>query len=295
MRVIDAFMFFNELDLLEIRLHEMDSIVDHFVIVESFERFASTKTKPVYLRENWSRFKQFEQKIKHILLPKLQPPFSTPQSAWEREYFNRNALLAPVLELADPDDAVIISDCDEIPRMTAIRDSLSGLPRGLHRLEMAMYNYNVNRILEHDPGFCWDLAVMSTAKHIQQIGTQRARMFLRRDRLAPGWMEPISEEKTYSIPNAGWHFTDFCGSIEGVKEKMQSCAHSNDSEVADFVRKDLQQSANQILEGKPIHSTRKTVWSETDDPSLPEFFLKNVDRFKHFTDAFYRSRHVPSA
>ena len=31
--VIDAFLFAGELDILEIRLHELDSVVDHFVIV----------------------------------------------------------------------------------------------------------------------------------------------------------------------------------------------------------------------------------------------------------------------
>ena len=28
-KVFDAFMFFNELDVLELRLHELNSVVDH--------------------------------------------------------------------------------------------------------------------------------------------------------------------------------------------------------------------------------------------------------------------------
>ena len=154
---------------------------------------------------------------------------------------------------------------------------------------MAMYNYNVNRLLVHDSSEGWDMAVIGTVAQIQQIGTQRARLFLRRDKLPLGWVEPLNPDtKTYSIPHAGWHFTDFCGGLAGVKEKMQSFAHSNDSEVADFIRKDSQQSMKQILEGRPVHSTRRTIWSETNDPSLPEYFLKNTDRFRHFTDAYFR-------
>lgn len=33
--IYDTFMFFNELDLLEIRLNELDKVVDTFVLVES--------------------------------------------------------------------------------------------------------------------------------------------------------------------------------------------------------------------------------------------------------------------
>ena len=34
-KVYDCFTFFNELDLLEVRLAELYNVVDHFVIVES--------------------------------------------------------------------------------------------------------------------------------------------------------------------------------------------------------------------------------------------------------------------
>ena len=39
MKVYDCFTFFNELDLLEIRLNELDNVVDYFVLVESKRSF----------------------------------------------------------------------------------------------------------------------------------------------------------------------------------------------------------------------------------------------------------------
>ena len=51
MKVYDCFLFFNELDLLEIRLNELNDVVDKFVIVESTESF-SKKKKPLYFQEN---------------------------------------------------------------------------------------------------------------------------------------------------------------------------------------------------------------------------------------------------
>ena len=41
MKIYDCFLFFNELDLLEIRLNELDEVVDYFVIVEGESTFQS--------------------------------------------------------------------------------------------------------------------------------------------------------------------------------------------------------------------------------------------------------------
>ena len=45
MKVIDAFLFSGELDILEIRLNELDSVVDHFVIVESCEPHGAARSE----------------------------------------------------------------------------------------------------------------------------------------------------------------------------------------------------------------------------------------------------------
>ena len=44
-------MFFNELDLLEIRLNTLNNYVDKFVIVEATKNF-SFKEKPLYFEQN---------------------------------------------------------------------------------------------------------------------------------------------------------------------------------------------------------------------------------------------------
>ena len=55
--ITDAFMFFNELELLEIRLHELSSVVDRFVLVEARETF-SFRPKPLHYYENRARFRR---------------------------------------------------------------------------------------------------------------------------------------------------------------------------------------------------------------------------------------------
>ena len=58
MKVIDCFPFFNELDLLEIRLNELRGVVDAFVITESPQTFTGMK-KSFFFKDNEDRFKEF--------------------------------------------------------------------------------------------------------------------------------------------------------------------------------------------------------------------------------------------
>ena len=62
--VYDSFQFFNELDILLLRMHILDDVVDKFVISESTVTF-SGDAKPLYYEENKGMFKEFEHKIIH--------------------------------------------------------------------------------------------------------------------------------------------------------------------------------------------------------------------------------------
>ena len=46
-KIYDTFLFFNELDLLEIRLNVLHDVVDHFVIVECTKTYQGND-KPLY-------------------------------------------------------------------------------------------------------------------------------------------------------------------------------------------------------------------------------------------------------
>lgn len=49
-KIYDCFLFYNELELLEIRLQEMSLAVDYFVLVEASETFKG-KLKPFFLKK----------------------------------------------------------------------------------------------------------------------------------------------------------------------------------------------------------------------------------------------------
>ncbi|KAF8176521.1 glycosyltransferase family 17 protein [Pholiota molesta] len=94
-KVLDAVLMSNELDLLEIRLNELDSVVDYFLI-----------------------FAKFEHKIVYSFLPGY--PLRPGQSPWDVEAFTRNTMTGlirtHVLTLTgDAKPIVLMSDLDEIP------------------------------------------------------------------------------------------------------------------------------------------------------------------------------------
>ena len=94
--VYDCFLFLNEFEILDIRLHEMNSKVDKFVIVESIETFRGN-LKPFNFAANRERFKKFEEKI--IYIP-LNERFHT-NNPWDRESFQRNQILRGLTECKD--------------------------------------------------------------------------------------------------------------------------------------------------------------------------------------------------
>ena len=50
-KIFDVFLFFNELDLLELRLEALYEVVDYFVITELFETFSGKAKPPLFERE----------------------------------------------------------------------------------------------------------------------------------------------------------------------------------------------------------------------------------------------------
>ena len=57
--VYDCFQFFNELDILKLRMHVLNDVVDKFVISEATVTFSCEK-KPLYFQENREMFQEFE-------------------------------------------------------------------------------------------------------------------------------------------------------------------------------------------------------------------------------------------
>ena len=87
-KVYDIFLINTELDFLEIRLNELDKEVDYFVVLESATTF-QMDSKPLYLKEKLSQFKEFKHKIIHRVLDDSGAKKIPKDDTWEHERFTR--------------------------------------------------------------------------------------------------------------------------------------------------------------------------------------------------------------
>ncbi len=241
-KVYDCFLFFNEFELLEIRLAELYDHVDKFVLVESVETFQGN-SKPLYFAENRHLFKKFEDKIVYVCLEER----TETENPWDREYFQRNQITRGLKECRD-DDIILLSDLDEIVRPSSLPQIISNLKRAKRKYvctEQKMYAFYLNRFRS-----MWQGTVATT---YGMVKTKTPQYF--RDR----------RNKKPFIPNAGWHFS-YLGGVERVIEKIEAFAHSeaNTSEKKDRDRL--------IAEMESGHF-------EKLDDSYPKYVQENAEHF----------------
>lgn len=270
-RVFDCIPFFDELDILEIRLHELDKVVDAFIISEAGETYGGTP-KPYVFEANRARFADFRHKIIYQRVPKLFPECKDRVTGRQREAFARDAILACLHDAkAEPNDVVMLSDCDEIPRADSVAEGIARSYGGqVHRFKQRSFYYNVNRLVDY--GHDW---------------ASRARIGRFRDVLLHGSMYAfrMAEKNTdkFVIENGGWHFGYF-GDLEKIKTKVAALSPF----LSEYRLFGHDQLVEDIKAGKDLHHRRcelPEVFTQTlsDDPTLPAYLLANRAKFAHFT------------
>ena len=145
-RLFDCFTFFNELDLLEIRLETLDSVVDFFVIAEAPITYRADP-KPLYFELNKQRFAKFLPKIRHIIVDDLPTEKGFDQN-WQRETLQRAALERGLADARD-EDIIMLSDLDEIPTPAKIKEAITWHDT-LRVFHMRFFSYFAN--CESHPG-----------------------------------------------------------------------------------------------------------------------------------------------
>lgn len=214
MKIIDSFIFYNELDILLYRLTILDPYVDKFVLVESTHTF-SGHTKPLYYEQNKEMFNAFADKIVHVVVRDF--PFQTPvreDRTWTNEDFQRNAIKRGIdmLTLAN-DDIILTSDLDEIADPEMVRKIRTGELQydsfGLNRCQLDMYYYNLNTKIK-DPWYGLKLIRYDTYKRLG---------FSFQDMRTWEWKHPVQ-----IIPKAGWHLSYF-GDATRIQSKLKHFSH----------------------------------------------------------------------
>ncbi|MDE2029682.1 MAG: methyltransferase domain-containing protein [Alphaproteobacteria bacterium] len=217
MLIYDCFTIFNELDLLDLRLNELSSVVDTFVIAESPVTFQGNP-KPLYFQENRARFAKFADKINHVIVDDMP----VTQNPWQREYHQRNALRRGFAD-APPDATIMISDVDEIPSPAATRELADRKDFAYFELKLFVYFLNY-QVLEGDD-----------APTIASYGAPMSQIQGIPDLTAPRNGSPdnylnsrnMRELVAHLIHDAGWHFS-WLGNAEHILQKMNAFSHTEE-------------------------------------------------------------------
>jgi len=270
--IYDCFTFFNELELLEIRLHELDPVVDRFVLVEA-TRTHSNLEKPLYFDLNKERFARFLPKIIHIVVSDF--PIAS-GNRWVFENYQRNAIFRGLRD-CDQNDVVVVSDVDEIVRPQAILE-YKDYP-GIKFFRQRLYYYFLNCECSN---LIWDAPKMAFYRdmHTPQWLREYPKPWYPRK-----WQRSLAKrgialkqlvgEKDVFIGEGGWHFS-YLGGIERVRQKIKAFAHveyDND----EFLKKENLSRA--IENGEDIFGRENKFHFVTIDSSFPRYLFENKERF----------------
>lgn len=203
--LIDTFMFYNELDILELRLEVLDKYVDRFVLVEAEVNHVGGP-KELFFANNRGRFTKWLDKIEHVIVRADESP--TDPNPWSREKYQRSCIVRGLETASIPNDAlVMVSDVDEIPDMNMI--NLNTLPQRVYSIHMWMFEYSFKYLFVGEP---WFGTVITNCELFKHVGPN----YLRDNR----W-------KFTPIRFAGWHMSSF-GNPAHVCNKMHTFAHAKD-------------------------------------------------------------------
>lgn len=210
-KIIDCFIFYNELELLTYRLNILYNVVDYFIIVESTHTFTG-KEKKLFYNDNKFLFENFSDKIIHIIVNNL--PYKYPDinlnnnEQWKNEAFQRNAISFGINHITNlnDNDVIIISDLDEIPDPNTLENIKNDIIKvDINILEMDFYYYNLNSTFTDK----WPLCKIMSYNRYKDLNIS---------------CENIRQLKVPVIQKGGWHLSYF-GDANFIKNKIISFSH----------------------------------------------------------------------
>ena len=280
--VYDCFQFFNELDILKIRMNILSDVVDRFVISEATETF-SGKPKPLYFEENKELFSEFSDRIIHVVVEDT-PPMGPGMGTHERDTFQKNAVTRGLKNCSD-EDVIIFSDLDEIPDPEKIRTILRDFDdtKIYHFAQRLFYCYlNMEEVSGNLLAYGGDFPGFS-GENAKWIGTRMlSYRLLKEKNLMLGELRyPERKEIGIRVADGGWHFGYMGGKGESdvkkrISEKVVSAAHQEYN--SKYL---LSRTRDLIMDGQDIFGRDARFVRREIDESYPEYIRTHRKEFPH--------------
>ncbi|KAH9613125.1 hypothetical protein KSS87_013674 [Heliosperma pusillum] len=267
-RVFDAIIFSNELELLEIRWHELEPYVTKFVIMESNTTFTGIP-KPLYFDSNRARFSFAESKISYGLFPGRVNSLKPHEDPFELERQQRIAMNRIIRQSGISNgDLLIMSDVDEIPSPHTVKllQWCDGFPPVMH-LELRHYMYSFE--------FPVDYSSWRASAHIYGPST-----WYRHSRLSD-----------VILSDSGWHCSFCFKNLQDFVFKMTAYSHADRVRRREFL--DRQRIQKIICKGddlfdmlpeeysfKELFKKMGSIPRSSSGINLPGYLLENADKYK---------------
>jgi beta-1,4-mannosyl-glycoprotein beta-1,4-N-acetylglucosaminyltransferase len=245
--MIDCFLFFNELDLLEIRLNSLAPYISKFVLVECPVTHRGNP-KRLFFDENKERFKDFD--ITHLVAPPIRH-----RNPWVIEHYQRGYLINGIPD-GDGEEIILLSDLDEIPDLGNYDNQMEGV----FKQDMYYYCFNVFTGVRN-----WRGTVAMKRKNMYDLNN------MRNNRVKMGFIGSCS----------GWHFSTL-GTAENIIYKIESFGHK-ELDTPEFKSR-IEDNRKKLLDPYcgGAKNWRQSPWElKVEMPSGPEWLLNNKERYGH--------------
>jgi beta-1,4-mannosyl-glycoprotein beta-1,4-N-acetylglucosaminyltransferase len=279
MKVYDVFPFFNESDILKIRINTLNELVDEFIIIEADTTFSGLK-KPFFTDKALLDVKGFEQKIT------IHRISDTPKNlnVWEHEDFQRNHAVEFLRSKLNAEDILLYGDVDEIPNPIALDKALKDITETKkqigHFAQDIFYYYLNNK--EVSGTFVSYTGEYKWVWPRKWLGTSISKWEYANNFLLSQMREPFHKKNGWRIKNGGWHFSFMGGPEEmdtnsRVRKKIESYGHQEFNN--DFY---LSKIPEKISDGTDIFDRKKSRFKLLTNYSyLPPYIIDNLEEYSY--------------
>ena len=274
--VYDCIPFFNELDILNLRLHIMDPLVDKFIIEEATVTF-SGEPKELCFEKNKELFREFLPKIEYIVVD--NSPVDT--TTHLRDKFQKNALEKGLVNATD-EDVIILSDVDEIPNPKVLKEIIENFdPDKIYHLAQRMFYCYLN--MEEISGNL--LSITGEFPGVERRLWLGTKVFSRRSIPADGIIQ-LREASTTApeavrVADGGWHF-GYMGSRQEsdvskrIGTKVVAAAHQ------EYNNQDtLAEAKDRLILGQDMFGRDARFKRVEIDDSYPKYLLEHLEEYDY--------------